>query len=284
MAVQAVRYTLPEREDAFDAMLRTTLISMLLTMLQDSDTEIRRLAMTTLNSAAHNKPDLILPHLGELMPFVLSESVIKPELVKEVMLGPFKHTVDDGLEVRKVSFLSFFFLSIFLLPHIEGSAAFINLERQSAYETLYALMETAFTRINNIDFYDRVVAGLKDDNDIRQLCNLMVTKLIVIDPDETARRLDSIAEAYRSVLSVKLKDNAVKQDVEKQEEANKSVLRVTLLLGDKMKAMTGNAGAVMSNAGAAGVWTSYWEWVSKDFNDQLKLLRDEKKELQTRMV
>lgn len=102
MAVQAVRYTLPESDEAFDAMLKTTLISMLLTMLQDADTEIRRLAMTTLNSAAHNKPDLILPHLGELMPFVLTESVIKPELIKEVMLGPFKHMVDDGLEVRKV--------------------------------------------------------------------------------------------------------------------------------------------------------------------------------------
>ncbi|KAK8932419.1 Cullin-associated NEDD8-dissociated protein 1, C-terminal part [Metarhizium anisopliae] len=255
MAVQAVRYALPESDEAFDNELKNYLIDMLLVMLQDTDTEIRRLAMSTLNSAAHNKPDLILPHLGELMPFVLGESIIKPELVKEVMLGPFKHTVDDGLEVRK-----------------------------SAYETLYALMETAFTRINNIDFYDRVVAGLKDDNDIRQLCNLMVSKLIVIDPDETARRLDSIAEAYRGVLSIKLKDNAVKQDVEKQEEANKSVLRVTLLLGDKMKAMTGNAGAVTSNAGAAGIWTSYWEWANKEFEKQLKGLREESKELQSRMV
>ncbi|KAM5388412.1 hypothetical protein ACJA88_000276 [Fusarium oxysporum] len=171
------------------------------------------------------------------------------------MMGPFKHTVDDGLEVRK-----------------------------SAYETLYALMETAFSRINNIDFYDRVVAGLKDDNDIRQLCNLMVTKLIAIDPDETTRRLNSIAEAYRTVLSVKLKDNAVKQDVEKQEEANKSILRVTLLLGEKMKAMTGNAGAATSNAGAASTWTGYWDWVNKEFEKQLKALREENNQLQTRMV
>lgn len=154
-------------------------------------------------------------------------------------------------------------------------------DEQSAYETLYALMETAFTRMNNIDFYDRVVAGLKDDNDIRQLCNLMVTKLAAIDPDETARRLDVIAEAYRGVLSVKLKDNAVKQDIEKQEEANKSVLRVTLLLGDKTKAKTGLAGAATGNA---GVWTSYWEWVNKEFDKQLKGLREETKELQTRMV
>lgn len=103
MAVQAVRYTLPENDETFDLMLRNVLIDMLLVILQDPDMEIRRLAMTTLNSAAHNKPDLILPHLGELMPFVLQESVVKTELVREVMLGPFKHLVDDGLEVRKVS-------------------------------------------------------------------------------------------------------------------------------------------------------------------------------------
>ncbi|KAI6784922.1 cullin-associated NEDD8-dissociated protein 1 [Emericellopsis cladophorae] len=255
MAVQAIRYTLPESEEGFDAILRSSLVDMLLMVLQDQDMEIRRLGMTTLNSATHNKPDLVLPHLGRLVPFVLEESVIKPALIREVKLGPFTHTVDDGLEVRK-----------------------------SAYETLYALMETAFSRINHIDFYDRIVAGLKDDNDIRQLCNLMITKLSVIDPEETARRLDSIAEAYRAVLSVKLKENAVKQDIEKQEEANKSVLRVTLLLGDKMKALTGNAGAATSNAGAAGTWLAYWEWVNKDYEKQLRALREEKRELQTRMV
>lgn len=102
MAVQAVRYTLPETDETFDAALKAVLVDMLLVMLQDSDMEIRRLAMTTLNSAAHNKPDFILPALNELMPFVFRESVIKQELVREVMLGPFKHTVDDGLEVRKV--------------------------------------------------------------------------------------------------------------------------------------------------------------------------------------
>lgn len=143
-------------------------------------------------------------------------------------------------------------------------------------------METAFSRINNIDFYDRIVAGLKDDNDIRQLCNLMITKLAVIDPDETVRRLDSIAEAYRAVLSTKLKENAVKQDVEKQDEANKSILRVTLLLGEKMKTMTGNAGAATSNAGVASVWTSYWDWVNKDFEKQLRSLREETRD--TRMA
>lgn len=131
-------------------------------------------------------------------------------------------------------------------------------------------METAFSRISIIDLYDRIVAGLSDDGDIRALCNLMVSKLVVIDPDETTRRLDSIATAFRTTLSTKLKDTAVKQELEKQDEANKAALRVTLLLGEKLKSAL--------NTGSGQVWTAYWEWVNKDFAPQLKALRDENKE------
>ena len=101
--MQALRYMLPDTDDSFDLMLKTVLFDMLLTVLKDDDMEIRRLGMTALNSAAHNKPDLILPHLGELIPYVIKESVVKKELIREVQMGPFKHLVDDGLEVRKVS-------------------------------------------------------------------------------------------------------------------------------------------------------------------------------------
>ncbi|KAL9950022.1 hypothetical protein D7B24_001154 [Verticillium nonalfalfae] len=261
MAVQAVRYTLPDSDDALDAMFRDVLLEMLLTMLDDAKMDNRRLAMSTLNSAAHNKPDLILPHLGQLMPFVLVESKVKPELIREVQMGPFKHYVDDGIEVRK-----------------------------SAYEMLYALMETAYARINKLDLYDRIVAGLKDDNDIRALCNLMVTKLVVMDPEETTRRLDALAEAYRGVLATKLKEGSVKQEVEKQQEANRSVLRVTLLLADRITRATGGGvstatamatattpagGQGASGTGSSATWDAYWEWVNKDFQPQLKQLREE---------
>ena len=32
----------------------------------------------------------------------MHESIIKQELIREVTMGPFKHKIDDGLEVRKV--------------------------------------------------------------------------------------------------------------------------------------------------------------------------------------
>jgi cullin-associated NEDD8-dissociated protein 1 len=102
IAVQALRYTLPDDNEAFDTVLRNSLVDMLKTSLSDPDMEIRRHAMSTLTSAAHNKPELILSHLNQLMPFVMNETVIKPELIREVQMGPFKHIIDDGLEVRKV--------------------------------------------------------------------------------------------------------------------------------------------------------------------------------------
>ena len=246
MVIQAIRYTLPDSDEAFDLILNTSLIDMLSIMLRDPELENRRLALTTLNSAAHNKPDLIIPNLGLLLPSVMKESIINPDLIREVMMGPFKHKVDDGLEVRK-----------------------------SAYETLYSLMETAFSRINILDFYNRIVAGLKDEHDIRALCNLMLTKLVVLDPDETARRLDAIADCFRSILSTKLKDNAVKQEIEKQDEASKSVLRVTLLLHAAIPAASSSMGA---HGGQYQTWRTYWEWVEKDFEPQLRALRDESKE------
>ena len=102
MVIQAIRFTFADSDERFDKVLKPLLIDMLSTMLNDSDLENRRLALSTLNSAMHNKPDMILPHLGKLIPLVLRDSKIKPELIREVQMGPFKHKVDDGLEVRKV--------------------------------------------------------------------------------------------------------------------------------------------------------------------------------------
>lgn len=252
ISIQGLRYTLPESNDAFDAIIKEQLVPILITVLQDKELEIRRLAMTALNSAAHNKPDLILGQLSQLLPHVMKESMKNQSLIREVQMGPFKHTVDDGLEVRK-----------------------------SAYETLYALMETAFSRLDIIQLYDRIIDGLRDDTDIRGLCNLMLSKLVYLAPEETTRRLDAIAAAFRGTLSTKLKENAVKQEIEKQNEANRSVLRVSLLLNEKLLGSLAASGSGSSTAGGptpvgfSPVWNSYWDTINKDHKVALKELREE---------
>lgn len=103
MVIQAFRFTLGDVDESFDKVLKPSLTPMLATMLKDTDLENRRLALSTLNSATHNKPNFILPDLPQLIPLVIEDSKIKPALIREVQMGPFKHKVDDGLEVRKVN-------------------------------------------------------------------------------------------------------------------------------------------------------------------------------------
>lgn len=103
VVISAFRYTLSDSRDNYNDVLRPLIVPLLVNMLSDRDLGNHRLALTTLNSALHNKMDIILPHLNELLPAVFGDTQIKPELIREVQMGPFKHKVDDGLELRKVS-------------------------------------------------------------------------------------------------------------------------------------------------------------------------------------
>lgn len=247
MVISALRYTLADTDEAYDEYLKPIVIPMLVQMLKEPDLENRRLALTTFNSAMHNKPDIILPSLDQLLPMAMKETEIKPELVREVQMGPFKHKVDDGLEIRK-----------------------------SAYETLYALFETAFSRLSPTDLsdcFDRIVAGIGDEHDIRILCNLMLTKLMVLAPDQTHTRLEAIAENFRAVLATKPKENAVKQELEKLQEGSKGVLKVSVLLNKKLGTESGG-----HDDQQLRVWNNYWDWVNKDFQSMLKTVQDELKD------
>lgn len=103
IVISAFRYTLTDSSDAYNDVLRPLVVPLLVNMLSDRDLGNHRLALTTLNSTIHNKKSLIMPHLSELLPAVIGDTHIKPELLREVQMGPFKHKVDDGLELRKAS-------------------------------------------------------------------------------------------------------------------------------------------------------------------------------------
>ncbi|KAG2416866.1 hypothetical protein HFD88_008083 [Aspergillus terreus] len=238
VVISAFRYTLSDSRDTYNDVLRPMIVPLLVNMLSDRDLGNHRLALTTLNSAIHNKMDIILPHLSELLPAVFGDTKIKPELIREVQMGPFKHRVDDGLELRK-----------------------------SAYETLYASLDTTFSLSHVSEFFDRILAGIDDEQDIRTICNLMTSKLITLAPEETQRYLDALSERYSAVLSFKPKDNAVKQDLEKAQEASMGVLKISREL---CKAFP-NAEASSEHH----KWKAYMEWVRKTFAGQLKSLDTE---------
>ena len=86
--------------------------------------------------------------LPELLPMLYEQTKKRPELVHQVDLGPFKHTVDDGLELRK-----------------------------AAFECMDTLLDGCPDRLELAQFLVHLIDGLKDDHDIKVLCHIMLRKL-----------------------------------------------------------------------------------------------------------
>lgn len=140
---------------ALDVILGSRIVEFF-NFLKDKELEVRRQALVTLNGAAHSKPFLIKNHLFQLLPLLYVELEPRKELMRTVVMGPFKHTIDDGLEARR-----------------------------GAYEALYSVLENLFTAIENVDeFVAKVVKGLDDQHEIKILCSLMLTRLAAAAPLE----------------------------------------------------------------------------------------------------
>lgn len=101
--ILAFRDVISGSDASYDKFLRPLLVEALTIMMKDADLENRRSALNSFNAAVRTKQDLVLPYLGHLLPLVIESTFVDPKLIREVSMGPFKHKVDDGLEMRKVS-------------------------------------------------------------------------------------------------------------------------------------------------------------------------------------
>jgi cullin-associated NEDD8-dissociated protein 1 len=134
---------------------------------------------------------------------------------------------------------------------------------------LYALLDRAFHLFDIGALYDRIVAGLADDHDIRIICTLMLMRLIPLAPTETAARLDALVSPFRSVLNTKPKENAVKQEIERMHEESRDTIRASLTLAKAWPDESSETGRP---------WGAYWDWVKKDFTSLVKQAEEEARE------
>jgi len=116
-------------------------------------------------------------------------------------MGPFKHTVDDGLDIRK-----------------------------AAFECMYTLLDSCMDRLDIFEFLNHVELGLKDHYDIKMLTYLMLVRLANLTPTAVFQRLDRLVEPLRSTCTSKVKANSVKQEFEKQDELKRSAMRAITAL------------------------------------------------------
>uniref|UniRef100_UPI0037E85094 cullin-associated NEDD8-dissociated protein 2 n=1 Tax=Semicossyphus pulcher TaxID=241346 RepID=UPI0037E85094 len=229
--VTAVKFTIVDQPAPIDALLRNSIGDFLKT-LQDGDINVRRVALVMFNSAAHNKPSLIRGLLASVLPHLYKETQIRKDLIREVEMGPFKHTVDDGLDVRK-----------------------------AAFECMYTLLDSCLDGLDVLQFLDHVEEGLKDHYDIRMLTFLMLARLASLSPAAVLQRLDRLIEPLRATCTTKVKAGSVKQEFEKQEELRRSAMRaVAALLAvpevERSPSMADFANQIRTNADMASIYQS----------------------------
>jgi len=193
--VTALKFAIVEKSQPIDQLLHPEM-GKYLRLLEDKDLNVRRNTLLMLNYAAHNKPFLIRDVLSTYLPQIFAESKVKPELIREVDLGPFKHKVDDGLEVRK-----------------------------AAFECMYTLVDSSLDRVNIPAFVTNLVDGLKDQNDIKTLSHLMLIRLASLAGPALLEGLDQLVEPLRATIATKAKEGAVQQEVERNDELVRSALR-----------------------------------------------------------
>uniref|UniRef100_A0A8C4N8T2 Cullin-associated and neddylation-dissociated 1 n=1 Tax=Eptatretus burgeri TaxID=7764 RepID=A0A8C4N8T2_EPTBU len=198
--VTAVKFTISDQPQAVDSLLKSCIGDFLET-LEDPDLNVRRVSLVTFNSAAHNKPSLIRDLLNLVLPHLYNETKVRKELIREVEMGPFKHTVDDGLDIRK-----------------------------AAFECMYTLLDTCLDRLDIFEFLNHVEDGLKDHYDIKMLTFLMLVRLSTLCPSAVLQRLDRLVEPLRATCTTKVKANSVKQEFEKQDELKRSAMRAVAAL------------------------------------------------------
>lgn len=81
-----------------------------------------------LSSAAHNKAALVAEQLPRVMPRVYAQTVVDQSLIRVVDLGPFKHKIDDGLELRKAAFEAMDVLLDNCVDRLDFQAFILHLE------------------------------------------------------------------------------------------------------------------------------------------------------------
>lgn len=194
--VIAIKYSLVERPEKIDEILYPE-ISSFLTLIKDHDRHVRRAAVLALSTASHNKPNLIKGFLPELLPLLYDQTLVKKDLIRTVDLGPFKHVVDDGLELRK-----------------------------AAFECMDTLLDNCLDLVNPSSFIvPYLKSGLEDHYDVKMPCHLILSKLSEKCPAAVLAVLDSLVDPLQKTINFKPKQDAVKQEVDRNEDMIRSALR-----------------------------------------------------------
>jgi len=191
----AIKSAIIEKTSPVDAVLHQH-IAAFLDLIKDSEIAVRKAVLLSLNFTAHLKPSIVRDLLPKYLPAVYDQTAIKKELIKEVEVGPFKHLIDTGIELR-----------------------------QAAFEALYTMLDTCLTRLDVNELIQRLASALNDTYDIQMLAHLILARIAKKAGAALVSGLDGLIEPLRTAVNSKPKGEAVQQQIERHDEMIRSTLR-----------------------------------------------------------
>jgi cullin-associated NEDD8-dissociated protein 1 len=134
--------------------------------------------------------------ISKILPRVYTETIKNEALVRSVNFGPFKHQVDDGLELRK-----------------------------SAYMCIETLVDVAANRVIASDFVESLKRGFSDENEIQQLSYSALSKFAFRNPKGMLEILDVLPDVLMKNLKHHLK---LSKSSSSESDSSVSILRLGL--------------------------------------------------------
>lgn len=213
LVIEKVLFNNLEVSQGNDSLLNS-LIQFAITSLDIVNVDIRQIVVGNLLTGLHNKPSCILPNLNDLiLPKLFQQLKAEGSFKKVIAMGPYKYVLDEGLEIRKLS-----------------------------YEFIYSLisLDDATVQQYNIDLEliaeNIIQQGLRDDqSDIIVLACINLIHFISHHQQSASRLLTrdsgtlliTIIGNLNSQLNKKLSAKASAQDTESHEERIKSIVKLS---------------------------------------------------------
>ncbi|GJQ11750.1 hypothetical protein GpartN1_g3541.t1 [Galdieria partita] len=180
-------------------------LSYILELLRDPNADVDTAAISLIITCARLCPILLKEHVPNILNALFLHTEPRPDLIRTVDLGPFKHSVDEGIQLRRTAFEAL----LALLPYYLDSFQSISISE---------------------GLVKAITKGLNDHPDVRGIVEKMLIYLLTnhdafrILKDES--KISSLVTTLSETVSSKPKDNAVAQEIEKHKEQLRGTMRV----------------------------------------------------------
>jgi len=171
-----------------------------LAFLSSPNVSVRNAALIMVYSAVHHVPSLVAPVMRQhVLPSLYELAGLT--LKRKVDLGPFKHTVDDALPLRKAS------LSIFATS-----------------------LENCREGLDIPEFLPLLAKALADEEDVQLQAHQILVSLCHVAPKDVFQKLMIFVDPLEKTIWKKTKGEKTGTELERENEWVKSALRAMLAL------------------------------------------------------